>query len=205
VKEEIRADQEYLKEETLTKLHSHHEGMMARTDSQPEKMEATDFEANSDEIESESEHEEVPKEEAAVESTGALEDRYGDRNLAAGRHRQPKKRTQGGGGLRKKLATVRRRMTRRAVPARRKGRIHKEPWVEMRKQKNQMRDDFVRGTPKGPKFKKTNRPQKKCNNVIRKGGSRWQLRLRNERANPQQYQRMKQETGATSGKQGDII
>jgi hypothetical protein len=41
-------------------------------------VEATDFEANPVEIESESENQEVCKEEAAVETIGALEDRYGD-------------------------------------------------------------------------------------------------------------------------------
>jgi hypothetical protein len=42
-------------------------------------MEATDLESNPEEIESESEHQEVPKEEAMVETIRALEDRYGDR------------------------------------------------------------------------------------------------------------------------------
>jgi hypothetical protein len=36
---------------------------------------------------------EVPKEYAAVEALGALEDRYGGRHLAVRRSRQPKKRT----------------------------------------------------------------------------------------------------------------
>jgi hypothetical protein len=58
-------------------------------------------------------HPEVPDEEAEVEN------RYGDRHLAVGRRQQPKKRTQGDGGSRKKLAAVRRLMTRRAVSARR--------------------------------------------------------------------------------------
>jgi hypothetical protein len=55
-----------------------------------------------------------------VESIGVLEDRYG-------RHRQPKKRTQGDGGYRRKLAAARTRMTRRAVPSRRNGPGHKRP------------------------------------------------------------------------------
>jgi hypothetical protein len=60
-------------------------------------METTDLEVNPEEIESESEHQGVPKEEAAVETIGALEDRYVDQHLAVGRHRQPKRRTQGDG------------------------------------------------------------------------------------------------------------
>jgi hypothetical protein len=45
------------------------------------------------------EHQDVPKDEAAVEIIRALEDRYRDRHLAIGCRRQPKKRTQGNGGL----------------------------------------------------------------------------------------------------------
>jgi hypothetical protein len=70
---EMRASQELLKEEILAKLHACHERMMARMDFQLEKMEAclgnmesTDLEADPEEIESKVEHEEVPKEEAAV-------------------------------------------------------------------------------------------------------------------------------------------
>jgi hypothetical protein len=71
-------------------------------------------------------------EEIAVETIGALEDRYGDRRLALGRFRQPKKRTQDDGGSRKKLAAARRRVTYHTVPARRKGRGLKGPTVEKR-------------------------------------------------------------------------
>jgi hypothetical protein len=70
------------------------------------------------------EHQEVPKVEVAVETIEALENRHGDRHLAIRHRRQPKKRTHGDGGSWKKLAAARRRMTRRAVPARRKGRCH---------------------------------------------------------------------------------
>jgi hypothetical protein len=45
-------------------------------------------------------HEEVPKEEAAVETIGALKKRYGDWHLAVGCRRQPTKRTQGDSGSR---------------------------------------------------------------------------------------------------------
>jgi hypothetical protein len=46
-----------------------------------EKTEATDLEANPEEIESKLEHQEVPKE----EDTGALKEWYGDQHLATGR------------------------------------------------------------------------------------------------------------------------
>jgi hypothetical protein len=58
----------------LAKLDAHHKRMMTRMDSKLEKMEAclgkteaTDLEANPEEMESEAEHEVVPKEEAALE------------------------------------------------------------------------------------------------------------------------------------------
>jgi soluble cytochrome b562 len=56
------------------------------------------MEAYSEKIKSLVEHQEVPEEEAAVETLGTLEDRYGDRHLAAGRRRPAKKRIQGNGG-----------------------------------------------------------------------------------------------------------
>jgi hypothetical protein len=55
-----------------------------------------------------------------VETVGALDDNFGDRRLAVGRRRQRKKRTQGDGGSRKKLAIGSRRMTHSAIPASRK-------------------------------------------------------------------------------------
>jgi hypothetical protein len=68
-------------------------------------------------------HPEVPNEEAAVETIGALKDRH----LTVERRRQPKKWTQIDGGSRKKLAATRRRMTRRAILASRKGHCHQGP------------------------------------------------------------------------------
>jgi hypothetical protein len=66
---------------------------------------------------------------------GVLEDRYWDRHLAVGRRRQRKKRTQGDGVSRRKLAVARRLLTRSAVPARRKGRGHKGRTIEKRRRK----------------------------------------------------------------------
>jgi hypothetical protein len=71
------------------KVEAHHERMVAKMDIQLEKMEAclgateaVDLEANPEEIESEVEYEEVPKEEAAVETFRALEKWRGDQYLA---------------------------------------------------------------------------------------------------------------------------
>jgi hypothetical protein len=65
------------------------------------------LEANAEKSDAVAEYQEVRKEEAA------LEDRCGDRHPAVGRRRQPKERTQGDGGSRKKLAAGSRRMTSR--------------------------------------------------------------------------------------------
>jgi hypothetical protein len=83
------------------------------------------------EIANVAEHQEIPKEEAAVESIGALEDRYGDRHLAVGHRRQPKKRTQGDSGSRQKLVAARGWLTRRAIPAPRKGHGRQGPGKDM--------------------------------------------------------------------------
>jgi hypothetical protein len=65
------------------------------------KMGAMDLQANSEEIESEEEHEDVLNEEAAVETFGVLKERYRDRCLTVRRCGQLKKRTQGSGGSRR--------------------------------------------------------------------------------------------------------
>jgi hypothetical protein len=90
---EIRPSQEHLKRKVLVKLDAHHERIMARMDSYLEKMEVSlgkmetmDFEVNSKEKESKAQHEEVSKEEATVETLGALKKLHGDWHLAVGRH-----------------------------------------------------------------------------------------------------------------------
>jgi hypothetical protein len=65
-------------------------------------------EPTSEETESKLEHQEVPKEETAVETARTLKKRHGDQHLAIGRRQQLKKRTQGDGGSQKKLAAARR-------------------------------------------------------------------------------------------------
>jgi hypothetical protein len=121
-----------LEEDLTAILKAGYEEMKAEMKAHQERM-MTIMKADLEEIESESEHQEVPREEAAVETIGTLEDRYAFRHLDVGCRRQPKKRTRGYGGSRKKLATARRRMTRRAVPAPFKGWGHKGPTVEKRR------------------------------------------------------------------------
>jgi hypothetical protein len=99
---ETKACQELLKEEMMAKLDTHHKRMMAKMDSWLEKMEAClektatlDSEANPEAIESESEHQEVPKEEAVVENLEAQEDRSEDQRPAVLCRNPRKRRTRG--------------------------------------------------------------------------------------------------------------
>jgi hypothetical protein len=50
-------------------------------------------ELNTEDMKSKVEHQEVPTEEAAVKSLGAMKKQHRGRHLAAGRHREPKKLT----------------------------------------------------------------------------------------------------------------
>jgi hypothetical protein len=97
------------------------EEMKAKIDIKQEKMEAclgkteaTDLGANPEEKETAAEQQEVCKEEPAVNTVRLRKKLCGDRHLAVGRRRQPKKRTQDNGGSLKKLADTHRRVTCRA-------------------------------------------------------------------------------------------
>jgi hypothetical protein len=74
-----------------------------RGGNRPTRRKARDFEVYLQETDAIADRWKVPNEEASVEANGALEDRYGNRCLAVGCHRQPKKLTQDDDGSRKKL------------------------------------------------------------------------------------------------------
>jgi hypothetical protein len=105
-----------------------------------------------------------------MKTVRALKKQYGDRHLAVGRRRQLKKRTQGDGGSRKKLAAACRGMTCRAIPALRKGR-HQGPG----------RDNVARGAPKGQTLYRRRRTHQEGSNGIRDEGLKKQLRLGSEK------------------------
>jgi hypothetical protein len=115
------------------------------------------LEANWEMSDAVAKHKLIPNEETRVETIGALKDWYGDWQLAAGCHQQLKKWTQGDGGSRK-LAAARKWITRRAIPARHKGRGHKGLMIKRR------------------------RKDPECNNGIKNWGTRWQLHRGSERA-----------------------
>jgi hypothetical protein len=62
-----------------------------------EQMDTADLEANREKSEVVVKNQEVPNEEAEMETVGALKNQYGDRRLAVRRRGRPKKRTEGDG------------------------------------------------------------------------------------------------------------
>jgi hypothetical protein len=177
----IRAGQE----EMMIELEAHHERIMAKMKAQHEKRSAfiradrgetkaypVELEAIPEEFGSESAQEEVPKEEAAGKSFGALKKQHGDWNLAVGRRQNPKERTQDNGGSRKNLALAYRGTIRRTGVARRKGHGRQE----------QDQNDEVQLTLKGRTLRMRRREQQKCNNGIRDRGLKQQLYLGSKRS-----------------------
>lgn len=64
------------------------------------------MDANPEEMKSVTKHQLVPKEEATVEITGALQDQYGVWRLTVRHRKWPKKWTQGNGGSWQKVAAA---------------------------------------------------------------------------------------------------
>jgi hypothetical protein len=100
----------------------------------PEKMKA-----DAEEVKSVVEHEEIPKEEAAMKRARALKKWHRDQHVDAGRCGQLKERTQGNGGCQKKLAIACGRMTHCVKVAR----------CKEHRRKRQNKDDVAKGTQKG--------------------------------------------------------
>jgi hypothetical protein len=82
-----------------------------------EKMEATDLKASPEEMKSESEHLEVPKDDAVVKPVKGQKKRHRDWHQAAGRHGEPKELTRGDCGSQRKLAATCRKVSCHAVLA----------------------------------------------------------------------------------------
>jgi hypothetical protein len=101
--------------------------MEAKIKPDSEEINAKESEANHGKTEVTAEHQDVPNEETMAETTGALEDQFGEWHLAIGRCQQLKKWIQGDGGSRQKLATSCRWFTRCAIPALRKGHGRRGP------------------------------------------------------------------------------
>jgi hypothetical protein len=69
---------------TEARIETSHEQIDTEINTGLEEVEAMDLEANSEETEAVVEWQEIPNEEAAVGTIGALEDQHGDRHLAIG-------------------------------------------------------------------------------------------------------------------------
>jgi hypothetical protein len=118
-------------------------------------------------------HEEIHKEEAAVETSGTMKKQHRGQNLAAGRRRELRERTWGNGGSGKKLAASCKGMTRRAGVAQRKENIIR---------KNRTRDNVEQETRRERTLGKRKRLRQKGSKGIKDLGSRRPLYLRKERA-----------------------
>jgi hypothetical protein len=86
-----------MNEEMLAKMGVNHKKMMTEMrawreerKADQETREATDSEANPEEKQCEAEQGKIPKEEAAVKSSGTMKKRHRGRHLAAGRRGEPK-------------------------------------------------------------------------------------------------------------------
>jgi hypothetical protein len=161
---------------------------MAKMDVWLDKTEAClKKEEATEEIETESEHQEVPKEEAALDTVGVMKERCRDRHLAVRRSGQPKKLTQGNGGSRKKLAAACRRNGRRTVEQRRQKIADRGHCLKGNLEKTDLREETSGDTGRHQWNKE---PRLKKHLTSEEGEDNRQL-----------HQRTEQETGITSGKQ----
>jgi hypothetical protein len=172
-REESKAEMKADRKEMLAKTDAHHvwtEANQANREAMKVCLgttEATDMEANPEE----KEHREVPMEDAAVKSSGALKQRHRSQHLAARRRGKPQERTQGKDGFRKKLAAAR-RGTRREGVTQRKGNAVR---------KNRTRCNVEQGSRKEWTFGKRHRTKPKGSHGVKNRDAKEQLRLRSER------------------------
>jgi hypothetical protein len=129
-------------------------------------------EPTSEEMESGAEHQEDPKEDAAVKPVGGLRNRNRDQNLAAKRSGQPEEQTRGNCGARNELAPASRKMTGHAGGAQ-----HKANFIR----KHSIRDNVEQETWKGQTEEKRRWKGPECKTGIKDPGTRRQLRIKIER------------------------
>jgi hypothetical protein len=148
------------------------------------------------------EHQEVPKEDAAVMPVGGLGKWRRDRNLASGRRQKPKGRIQASCESRRKSTVAGRNMTRRATVVWHKRNLSRKIWTQGKcwprkrltaagikvtrharvawRRKISVRNDWTRnkakrGTPKRRKYGKRLLKGPECNNDLRDRGLRRKL------------------------------
>jgi hypothetical protein len=138
MKEQMKAEREADREERKAEREADREQSKADVEQILAKMEErmtatqakTDMKAGREEMmQSVGEHQEVPREEAAVIPVRGRKRRHRGRKQAAGRHGEPKELTRGDRGSRKKLAAACRKVSRRATVAWRKRNIFRKSWT----------------------------------------------------------------------------
>jgi hypothetical protein len=162
----------------ISQMDAHHERMTAWQEGMKANQDATEVclekteacleskEPTTLEVESKVEHEEVPKEDAAVETGRAPNKRHADWNLATGRCGKPKEQTQGKGECQKKLAGAT-KMIHHAGVVWSKGQGHKG-----RCHQGHGRDNVAPGAQKGRTFGRRHWTRQECNNGITDQGLR---------------------------------
>jgi hypothetical protein len=115
-------------------------------------------ETNAEEMKPVTVHEDVPDEEAAEKSSGALKKRHKRRHVGVGRRGKPKERTQGKCGSRRTLAAARRGMT--------------PPW-----RRDTAGTTLQEESEKVERTRKNLRKSPKCKIGLKNPGTRRQLRL----------------------------
>jgi hypothetical protein len=111
-REERKADWKLQEMRAIMKIHC--EEMRTIFGADQGKTEVTDLKAYLEEMQSEVEHQEIPKEDAILKLVRGWKKRHRDRNLAADLRQKPKERTQGNCGFQKKFTAADRTMTRHA-------------------------------------------------------------------------------------------
>jgi hypothetical protein len=154
-------------EEMMAMVDAYHERMMAclrKTEADTEKTEP-----DPGMMQSVEEHQEIPKEEAALMPVGGLRKRRRDRNLATGCHQKPKGRIQASCESRSRLTVAGKKMTRRAAVAWHKRNVFRKIGTQgicgLRKRLTAAginmtcharvawhRENFVRKTAQGPRM-----------------------------------------------------
>jgi hypothetical protein len=158
-----------------------------------EKTEATDLKANPEEVESELERQEVPKEDAIVKPVKRWKKQHRNRHLAAGGRGEPKELTREDYGSWRKMAAACRKLSRCAAMAWRKGNVFRKiqtqgncgprkelapagrrmtystkvAWRRGHDRKRYDQDSVVQETQKGWTFEKRRSKGPECNSGIR--------------------------------------
>jgi hypothetical protein len=130
MQEKIQEDLKKTMEEILAKMEKRMTATQTKTDGKlTETIEKTLTEPSQEMMQSAEEHQEVPREEAAVIPGRGRKRRHRGRKQAAGRRGEPKEPTRGDHGSRKKLAAACRKASRCATVAWRRRNVFRKSWT----------------------------------------------------------------------------